>query len=71
MNFLQNILHPKDNIEEITSLLFKQFGVRVADTTVSQQLLSHPDYPSLSAISQVLSTYGIESVAIKTNDYAA
>jgi len=69
MNFVQKLLHPMGNVECISFLILKELGVKVTETTLSKLLLSHPDYPSLYSISQVLSTYGIESVTIKTNDY--
>lgn len=69
MNYLQKLFNPNNNVEEIFCLILRQLGVRATDTTVARLLQSHPDYPSLSSVSQVLSTFGIDSLAIHTDDY--
>lgn len=55
----------KSNIEEICILACKDMRVRVTGDTISDKLKSHPDFPSMSAISDTFSSLGIENVAYK------
>lgn len=69
MNFISNILHPLSNVEEIVALIFKTLKVRATKTSISQLLLSHPDFPSLKALSDVLSNYNVDSIALKIDSF--
>jgi len=63
---LQRVFFPKDNCIEVAQLLFTALQVKVSSSTVQKELTEHPDYPSLLAITDVLSNYGVASVAFKT-----
>jgi len=67
MNYISSLLHPQDNVEEIVALVCHDMGIKVTRTVLSRQLKLHPDYPSLSAISNYLHYYGVDSLALKTN----
>lgn len=52
-------------MEEVVFLICHDLNVKVTKTTLSHKLLSHPDYPSLKALNDVLSNYNVESMALK------
>lgn len=56
---------PRQNCIEATYRLCNTLGVKITHTTISKELLLHPDYPSLLSISDVLSNYSIENVTVK------
>ena len=62
---LNNLLHPKGNLEEVAFVLCRDHGVKVTQTILTRQLLGHPDYPSLAALNDILQQYQIETVALK------
>ncbi len=64
---LRQLTSPKENCQEIVSLFLKELSVKVTDTTLENALISHPDYPSLLSISDVLSDYGVTNVSFKAN----
>ena len=68
MNFISNILHPLSNVEEIVALIFKTLKVKATKTSISQLLLSHPDFPSLKALADVFSNYNVDSMALKIDN---
>jgi uncharacterized membrane protein len=65
MRYISKILHPISNVEEVVVLICHDLNVKVTKTTLSHKLLSHPDYPSLKALNDVLSNYNVESMALK------
>lgn len=56
------------NVEEICSIACKDMKVKVTRETLSDKLKSHPDFPSMSALSNVFSSLGIENAAYKISD---
>lgn len=56
------------NIEEICTLACKEMGVKVTGETISDRLKSHPDFPSMAAVSAVFASLNIENVAYKISD---
>lgn len=56
------------NIEEICILACKEMGVKVTGDTISDRLKSHPDFPSMAAVSAVFASLNIENVAYKISD---
>ena len=69
MKYLRNLVRPKNNIEEIILLMLTESGVRFTEKNILHQLQSHPDYPSMSTIRDVLCVVGIESLSLKVNDF--
>lgn len=55
----------QENEHFITNQFLKELGVKVNHRTVADALEEHPDFPSLLAIKDVLSSFGVDSVAIK------
>lgn len=55
----------KDNALDITQKLLLKLGVKVTNTTIEDDLLAHPNYPSLLSICDVISKYGVENIAVK------
>ena len=68
MKFLNNLLSPVQNCEEVTLLLCKELDVPVTRTTLVHALLEHPDYPSLLSISDVLRSYGVTNLSLRIKD---
>lgn len=64
---LRQLISPKENCQEVVSLFLKELSVKVTDTTLENALISHPDYPSLLSISDVLSDYGVTNVSFKAS----
>jgi thiol-disulfide isomerase/thioredoxin len=57
----------KSNILAVTLSLLKKLRIKVNSSTVKQRLESHPDYPSLLAISDCLSDFHIENIAYRAS----
>jgi uncharacterized membrane protein len=56
---------PKEAPIKVTGLLLKLLDVKITDTTLENDLLYHPNYPSLLSISDVLSSYGVENISFE------
>ncbi|ASU36555.1 vitamin K epoxide reductase family protein [Mucilaginibacter xinganensis] len=65
--FISNLFEPKTNGPETAALLAALLSVDVSATTLRKDIEEHPDNPSLLSISDVLNSYGIENLAIKTD----
>jgi len=55
----------QDNAVVVTGYLLKKIGIKYTDYYLSKQLQTHPFYPSLAAVSDVFSSYNIESEALR------
>lgn len=51
----------RNNLEQIV----KQLGVKVTENTLKTAFKFHPDYPSLSTLSDVLSEWKVDNLAVK------
>jgi len=58
----------KDNIIIVLSKFFRLFNLSLSRETIYEELLKHPDYPSLLAISDVLSNFKINNAAFRVSD---
>ena len=56
-----------DNSTNVTKEILTLLNVRYTNHYVKDTLLSHPDYPSLLAISDTLNTYGVNTLAVKVD----
>jgi len=56
-----------DNSVMITEKLLSLLGVSATKTGIEKDLVNHPDYPSLLSISDVLTSYGVENVTLKSS----
>ena len=65
--FIANLFEPKTNGPETAATLAALLGVNVSATTLRNEIEEHPDNHSLLSISDVLRSYGIENLAIKTD----
>ncbi len=65
---LNRLLRPKTNAPSITYLLAKLLNVKLTEGTIKNQLELHPDYPSLLAISDVLSDYYINNMTLRIEE---
>jgi hypothetical protein len=52
----------QNNLEQIV----KQLGVNVTENTLKSAFKFHPDYPSLSTLSDVLSEWKVDNLAVKS-----
>lgn len=71
MNFLEKLLYPVQNCEEITLCLCKVLKLTVSKTSLVSALLEHPDYPSMLAIKDAMDSYGVDNISLritKTDD---
>jgi len=57
----------KENCVQSVTILLKELNVKVTAASVRTDLQSHPDYPSLLSVGDVLSGYGVEHVSFKSN----
>lgn len=64
---LNNLLEkkPHSNASSITVQLLKKLDVPVTAATVVDNIEQHPDYPSLYSISDSLSKWKVENLALK------
>jgi len=56
-----------DNCTSVTKSLLKNLGVKFTHRYLEDTILSHPDYPSLLAVSDTLLNYRIENLPIKVD----
>jgi len=66
MNFLKRIISPVQNCEEIAIEFCKQLKVRATETSIKEDILQHPDYPSLLTLSDVLKNMKTDNMSLKT-----
>lgn len=67
MSIIKNLIFPLQNCEEIANLLCKELRVKITESSLTNNLIEHPDYPSLLAISDVMKNYGINNISVKTS----
>ena len=67
LNVLSNS-KPTDSFLVIIRVLHR-FNIRFTDKEVERQLGAHPEYQSFLAVKDVLSSYGVESAAIRKGAY--
>ncbi|NWJ49397.1 MAG: thioredoxin domain-containing protein [Bacteroidetes bacterium] len=68
MNVIRRLIDPLLNCDEALIELCKQLGVNISNSSIEKSLEEHPDYPSLLSLSDVLKSYGVDNVSIKTAD---
>lgn len=56
-----------DNCTSVTKSLLKSLEVKFTDRYLEDTILSHPDHPSMLCISDTLSKYGINTIAVKVD----
>ena len=61
---------PSDNITAVFSKFAKQINLPLNESEIYDELLIHPEYPSLLAISDILTAFNIENAAyhVKEDD---
>ena len=57
----------KDNITTVLSKFSRLNNLNLSSETIYEELLKHPDYPSLLAVSDVLSNFKISNSAFKVS----
>jgi hypothetical protein len=56
-----------NNISSVLVLLLRQLKVRVTKNTIYDEVIKHPDYPSISTISSVLDRWGMPNGAFNVS----
>ncbi|HMJ69654.1 MAG TPA: vitamin K epoxide reductase family protein [Cyclobacteriaceae bacterium] len=59
---------PEDNLVFATKRYIECLGVRVTGTTIEDELLRHPNYPSILSVSDCLTAWSIENAALQIDD---
>lgn len=67
-NPIDMLLRPHGNIEDVTMQILHTAGVRFTRTSLISSLQKHPRYPSMAAVSDVLFSYGIDTLGLKVDD---
>lgn len=62
---IQHLFFRQQNEPHIAHQLLKELGVFVDRQSLAAALEEHPDFPSLLAIKDVLSKYGVDSMAVR------
>ena len=52
------------NCQDMAIYLIGKLGLRVSPATIKEVITTHPEYPSLSTISDSLNEWNIENLAI-------
>ena len=60
-----NLFSKQQNPDAAINQLLKQLAINISPGAISAELEKHPDYPSLLAISDVLSNFNIENAAFR------
>lgn len=63
-----HLLRPHGNVEEIVLRILQESDVRTTRSMAVRRLHDHPSFPSLSAVSDVLWHYGIETLSLRVDD---
>lgn len=69
MKYIDKLLHPTTNIEEITFVVLKDLKIQFSKLDLSRQLQKHPFFPSLLSIYDTLKDYNVNSVAFRTDNF--
>lgn len=67
MNIVEKLLNPLSNCDEVLIEFCHQLNVNITNSSIKKSLEEHPDYPSLLSISDILKSYGIDNISIKTS----
>lgn len=62
---LEKLFDPRSNAVEAACVFVKTLGVSITNTTLARDIEEHPDYPGLLSISDVLTKYKVENLAIR------
>lgn len=62
------LLRPQGNVEDIVMKILRDADARATRSVVMRKLHEHPSFPSLSAVSDVLWHYGIETLSLRVDD---
>lgn len=65
MVLIEDFLHPKNNVEEVSFLICEFLHLKLTKDTLCRHLRNHPFYPSMLAIHDVFEEFGIASEAYK------
>lgn len=63
MNLVSSIFTPYSHCIETVKFYCRRISIRVTESEIRDELLSHPEYPSLLSISDFLSSQKIENIA--------
>ena len=66
--YIHKLLNPASNVEEIVTLFCRQFQTKVTQHTLSRMLVTHPFFPSMLAVKDVLEELGFTTEAIRVTD---
>jgi uncharacterized membrane protein/thiol-disulfide isomerase/thioredoxin len=65
MKSLSGIIQPLHHCEDAALYLLRLLGVKITFSTLQKDLTEHPNYPSMLAISDVVKTYGVYTIAAR------
>ncbi|MFT4092194.1 MAG: vitamin K epoxide reductase family protein [Niabella sp.] len=57
----------EDNVFECTRILLEELCIPISRSSLRDRLVQHPDYPSLNAVSETLTSIGISNISVKAN----
>ena len=55
----------QDSITKLLVKVFKMYNISVTDNTIEQAILSHPSYPSMHCISDVLDSWKVKHFVMR------
>jgi len=64
-SFLKKLFEPKSNGPDITLLFLEALKVPVTAGTINKELEEHPNFNSLLSISDVLTRFGVDNLAVR------
>lgn len=62
---IDNLIQPLQECDDAVLYLLNLLPVKITKSTLRKDLSEHPDYPSMLAIKEVISKYGVDSLAIR------
>lgn len=68
MALIEDFFHPKNNVEEVASLICNLLHLRITKDMLCSNLRNHPFYPSMLAIHDVFEGFGVMSEAYKCDE---
>ena len=66
LKFVRDIFNPLENCQAVTIQLCQLLEIPFTHSVLKKQLEEHPDHSSLLSVSDVLNSYGVNSLSVKT-----
>lgn len=64
-SLFSSLNHRDENVVAVTKRFIRALQIKVSDSSIEENLLSHPDFPSFFSISECLDRWNVETAALQ------